>query len=122
VQSERLEAKKKPLAVLDNIIKGITTTKPDEDGKSEDLVMGMDFYDLTWKLVNLEEPMMTDVGLERLEEYIDAPLNPEGRGIKNAYTLIKEDGVHHIIGESRFNDYLVPFKKLMERELKKIIE
>lgn len=121
LQNERLESKKKPLAVLTNIINGITTTKPDENGNSEDLVMGMDFYDRNWKLVNLSEPLMTETGLERLEEYLDAPLNPEGRSIKNAYTLIKQDGIDHIIGENRFTDYLVPFKKIMERELKKII-
>jgi len=121
LQNERLESKKKPLAVLDNIIKGVTTTLPDEEGNTEDLVMGMDFYDRNWKLVNLSEPLMTETGLERLEEYLDTPLNPEGRGIKNAYTLIKQDGIDHIIGETRFTDYLVPFKKIMERELKKII-
>ena len=119
MQSERLEAKKKPLAVLDNIIKGITTTKPDKDGVSHDLVLGMEFYETTWKLVNLKEPMMTESGLERLDQYLDAPLNPEGRGIKNAYTLMKQDGINHIVGEQRYADYLVPFKKLMERELKK---
>lgn len=121
LQNERLEAKKKPLAVLTNIIQGITTTKPDENGESHDLILGMEFYDTTWKLVNLSEPLMTDTGLERIEEYIDVPLNPEGRSIKNAYTLIKQDGIDHIIGETRFNDYLVPFKKIMDRELKKII-
>jgi hypothetical protein len=63
---------------------------------------------------------MTETALARLEEYLDAPLNPEGRGIKNAYNLIKQDGIGHLIGESRFNEYLVPFKKLMERELKRI--
>ena len=120
MQNERLEAKKKPLAVLTNIIQGITTTKPDENGVSEDRVLGMEFYETTWKLVNLSEPLMTETALERLDAYLDAPLNPEGRGIKNAYNLIKEDGIGHLIGESRFDDYLVPFKKIMERELKKI--
>ena len=121
LQNERLEVKKKPLAVFTNIIHGITTTMPDENGNSEDLTMGMDFYDRNWKLVNLSEPLMTETALARLVEYLDVPLNPEGRSIKNAYTLIKQDGIDYIIGETRFNDYLVPFKKIMERELKKII-
>lgn len=121
LQQERLDTKNPPLAVLTNIINGITTTKPDEDGNSEDLVMGMDYYTNRWQLVNLSEPMMTETGLARIEEYMDAPLDPEGRGIKNAYTLIKQDGIDHIIGLHRFADYLIPFKKIMERELKKII-
>ena len=110
------------MAVLTNLLDGRTTIRDEKTSKFVDEVLGDSYFSNRWALVNLEEPMMTDVGLERLEEYLDAPLNPEGRGIKNAYTLIKEDGVHHIIGESRFNDYLVQFKKLMERELKKIIE
>ena len=118
---ERKEAKKKPLAVLTNLLEGRTTIRDEKTSKFVDEVLGDSYFSNRWALVNLEEPMMTDEGLERLEEYLDAPLNPEGRGIKNAYTLIKQDGVDHVIGESRFNDYLVPFKKLMERELKKII-
>jgi len=119
-QQERLSTKKKPLAVLDNIITG-TTTKLDENGDAIDHIMGMDFYDRNWKLVNLKEPMMTEVGLARLDEYLDATLDPEGRGIKNAYTLMKEDGIDDIVGEVRFADYLIPFKKLIDRELGKII-
>lgn len=119
-QQERLSNKKKPLAVLDSIITG-TTTKTNENGETVDHVMGMEFYERNWKLVNLKEPMMTETGLARLEEYLDATLDPEGRGIKNAYTLMKEDGIDRIVGESRYADYLIPFKKLMERELGKII-
>ena len=119
-QQERLSNKKKPLSVLDHIITG-TTTKLDENGETIDYVMGMAFYERNWKLVNLKEPMMTETGLARLEEYLDATLDPEGRGIKNAYTLMKEDGIDYIVGENRYADYLIPFKKLMERELGKII-
>ena len=118
LQEERKEVKKKPLGVLTNIIEGVTTTKPDENGESHDLVMGMDLYNRNWKLVNLKEPMMTEESLEQLELYLDAPLSPEGRSIKNVYTLMKEDGIDWIIGERRFAEYLIPFKKLMERELK----
>jgi len=121
IQEDRISKKKKPLAVLTNIIKGITTSKPDENGKSEDVIMGMNYYDNRWRLVNLREPMMTEVGLNRILEYIDNPLDPEGRGVKNAYTLIKEDGIDKIIGEHRFADYLIPFKKIMERELRKTV-
>jgi len=118
LQEDRKQVKKKPLGVLSNIIEGVTTTKPDEDGKSHDLVMGMELYNRNWKLVNLKEPMMTEEGLEQLELYLDAPLSPEGRSIKNVYTLMKEDGLDWLIGERRFAEYLIPFKKLMERELK----
>jgi 5'-3' exonuclease len=120
-QQDRLSNKKKPLAVLDHILRGVSTKKNKETGELEDIVLGMDLYDRNWKLVNLSEPMMTEIGLARLEAYLDAPLDPDGRGIKNAYTLIKEDGIDKIVGEVRFAEYLMPFKKLMERERKKLI-
>jgi 5'-3' exonuclease len=121
-QQARLSNKKKPLAVLDHILRGVTTTKNVNTGEIVDLVLGMELYDRNWKLVNLKEPMMTETGLSRLEAYLDAPLDPDGRGVKNAYSLIIEDGIDKIIGEHRFSDYLVPFKKLMNRERKKLIE
>jgi 5'-3' exonuclease len=120
IQSERKLVKKKPLGVIENILNGITTTKPDETGNSKDLVLGVKFYNTNWKLVNLSEPLLTESGLNRLDMYLDNPLNPDGRSIKNVYSLIKEDGIHHIIGEKRFETYLLPFKKLMEREKKLI--
>ena len=41
----------------------------------------------------------------------------EERGIKNAYTYMKRDGMDKQI-ESFSTNYLLPFKKLIERERK----
>jgi len=120
LQEERVSNKLKPLKVLTHILGGIST-KTDENGDTVDEVLGMDYYDLRWKLVDLSKPMMTEKSLELLNEYVDATLNPDDRGIKNVYTLMKEDGIDTEIGEFRYADYLMPFKKLMEREMKKII-
>lgn len=119
-QQERLDKKAKPLAVLTNILTG-TTTKLDKDGNVIDYIMGLDFYERNWKLVNLKEPMLNEAGLSRLEDYIDNVINPDNRSIKNVYRLMKEDGIDRIIGENRYGDYLIPFKKLIERELNKTI-
>ena len=32
--------------------------------------------------------------------------------------MLKDDGIDIMLGESRYNEYLLPFKKLMEREKK----
>lgn len=118
LQEERVSKKLKPLKTLTHILEGIST-KTDEDGNTIDEVLGMDYYDLRLKLVDLTKPMMTERSLELLNEYVDAKLNPDDRGIKNVYTLMKEDGIDTEIGEFRYADYLMPFKKLMEREMKK---
>lgn len=104
-QSERLSQKKKPLKVLDNIINGIT------DG-----VQGNKIYEINDKLVNLKKPILTETAINNLEGLIDGTLESSGRDIKNVLTFMKRDGLDKTIGEVRYPDYLMPFKKLEDRE------
>lgn len=107
LQEQRINNKLKPLKAFTNIVEGIT------DG-----VQGDKLYEINARLVDLGSPMMTQDGIEMLEQLIDSPLDPEHRSIKNAYIKMKRDGLDILIGEYRYTDYLIPFKKLMERELK----
>jgi 5'-3' exonuclease len=104
-QQDRLNQKKKPLAALTNIINGIT------DG-----IQGDKIYEINDKLVNLKKPLMTEQACGAMDELLELPLAGD-RSIKNAYTFMKRDGLDQIIGEW-YGDYLMPFKKLMEREKK----
>lgn len=108
LQSERVTNKQKPLQIFDNIIMGIT------EG-----VQGKNLYDINNKLVNLKNPMITEDVIDDLNMIIELPINPEGRDIKNAYQLMKEDGLDREI-HNNVSEYFLPFKKLIERE-KKII-
>lgn len=107
IQEGRIKDKKKPLKSLDNLIKGVG------DGSQGDKL-----YEINKKLVDLKTPLMTEDSIEEVDELLSSPLNPEGRSIKNAYRLLKSDGIDRVLGESRFTDYLIPFKKLIEREKK----
>lgn len=109
LQAERLENKKPPLKVLTNLIEGITTDKDKNEVK-----MGIDLYNRNRVLVDLSLPMMTEEAIGKLDVAKEG-LNPSGRGIKNAYALWKEDGLDVKVGNSGI-DYLMPFKKLSERE------
>ncbi len=104
-QEERIKAKKKPLAVLNNIINGIT------DG-----VQGDRIYEINNRLVNLKTPLMTENGIKSLEQLIDGTLDSSGRDIKKVLMFMERDGIDKSIGEVRYPDYLMPFKKLIERE------
>lgn len=104
LQETRLSEKKKPLAVLDNIINGIT------DG-----VQGDQLYEINKKLVDLKNPLLTESAIEEVNELIDNPLSDD-RSIKNVYKMLKDDGIDIMLGESRYDNYLLPFKKLIERE------
>jgi 5'-3' exonuclease len=106
LQDERLKNKEKPLQIFDNIINGIT------DG-----IQGKDLYVINDMLVNLKKPLLTEDAIELINDLIDLPINPNGREIKNAYRLIKEDGMDEKI-KNNIEEYFMPFKKLMARELK----
>lgn len=110
LQDQRLEEKKKPLKVLNNIINGVT------DGSQGDRL-----YEVNRRIMDLKRPLLTEGGLNELEGLISSSLDPEDRGIKNAYTKMKRDGIDYLVGEKRFSDYLMPFKKLMDREKRRFI-
>lgn len=104
-QEERVLNKLKPLKVLDNIINSIT------DG-----VQGKDIYEINEKLVNLKKPMLTEDGIKEFELLKNGSLLDSERNIKQIFDFMKEDGIDKSLGESRYEDFLTPFKKLIERE------
>jgi 5'-3' exonuclease len=106
IQEDRSIKKQKPLLALNNLINGVT------EG-----IQGKDFYKINKQLVDLKNPLITKSGIEAINELISLPINPENRSMKNAYSLMKRDGIDvRVINYSE--DYLLPFKKLMEREKK----
>ena len=107
IQKERKEVKKKPLVVLDNII-----------NKTTDSVLGDKIYEINYKLVDLKNPFMTKDGIRELELLIEGDLDPEGRSLKNVLSYMEKDGIKKLIGENRYENYLIPFKELIKREIK----
>jgi DNA polymerase-1 len=104
-QEARIEEKKKPLKVLDNIINSVT------DGVQKEKI-----YEINERLVNLSTPMMTDYGIRELEQLMEGTLDSSGRDLKNVLIMMKRDGLDEYLGEYRSSDYLIPFKKLIDRE------
>ena len=64
---------------------------------------------------------MTKDGTRELELLIEGDLDPEGRSIKNVLSYMEKDGLKRLIGEVRYENYLIPFKELIAREIKNII-
>ena len=104
-QLDRKEKKQKPLKVLDNIINCVT------DG-----VQGNKLYEINEQLVNLSKPLMTEDGIRELERLMDGTLDSSGRDLKNVLIMMKRDGLDKTIGDQRYPEYLIPFKKLIDRE------
>ena len=104
-QLKRIEEKKKPLKILDNIIHKVT------DGVQKDKI-----YEINERLVNLKAPFMTEDGLRELEQLTEGTLDSTGRDLKNVLIMMKRDGLDKTIGDVRYPDFLIPFKKLIDRE------
>ena len=106
-QEERIAQKQKPLKVLQNIIDAVT------DG-----VQGKKIYQINERLVNLSKPMMTTDGIRALELLKNGSLLPENREFTKVFEMMKSHGIDKEIGEYRYPEYLLPFKKLIDREIK----
>ena len=105
INDERVLNKQKPLKVLSNIVENVTTG-----------LQGKKIYEINEKLVNLKKPLLTDKVKNDLKELKEFDLDPEGRSMKNVYNMMKEDGIYNEI-KNYSEDYLLPFKKLVDREL-----
>jgi 5'-3' exonuclease len=103
-QADRIEKKQPPLKVLDNIIQGVT------DGVQKERV-----YEINQILVDLKQPLMTEAAIRELETANESEFGDD-RELRKVFTMMKEDGLDKAIGEPRYPEYLVPFKKLIGRE------
>lgn len=106
LNSQRIESKKKPLSALTNIVESVT------DG-----IQGKDLYKINKKLVDLTNPLISDSAMETVELLKHSSLDPDERGIKNVYNLMRRDGLDTRIANNA-SEYLFPFKELIEREKK----
>jgi 5'-3' exonuclease len=108
LQQERINSRKKPLKALDNIINRITTG-----------VQGKKIYEINHRLVDLKTPMITEEAIEKLNFLRESEIDFTDRDIKNVIIKMKQDGLEHIIGSDRYHEYLLPYKKLILREISK---
>lgn len=107
LQNQRTLAKLKPLKVLTNIINSVT------DG-----VQGDKIYEINSVLVDLRRPILTEDAVNQLEFLMDGQFTIADDNFKNVLMMMKTDGLKESIGATRYDEYLLPFKKLLERERK----
>jgi len=108
LQANRIENKQKPLKALTNIIESKTKG-----------IQGKNIYKINESIVDLNNPIINNKNIKLLEYYRKPIGDIEDRGIKNVYTFMKRDGMDREI-QSFSTNYLLPFKKLIEREKKEL--
>jgi len=101
------QQKKKPKA-LENIL----------TGKTKNGILGEEFYNTNMKIVDLENPLITDEGKELVEQIQTDTIDPTDRGYKNLMRLMMEDGLFKYLpkNDEAWVNFLRPFMKLTRKE------
>jgi 5'-3' exonuclease len=105
--NERIENKKKPLKVHENIINGVSNKEYDGD-----------FYEINKKIIDLKHPLLTNEAKEEMDSMRYAPQDPEDRTFGNLYKMINEDNIEELMSETKFSSFFNIFKRLQDKELK----
>ena len=104
---ERLKNKQKPLQVTENILNKVTLGS-----------QGEKIYEINDKIINLSNPLLTKEAKEELDNIMYAPLDPEGRDLKNIYQIIQENEMNDMLDEKKFGNLFAAFYKLIDTEKK----
>lgn len=69
-------------------------------------------------LINLNNPLLTNLVEDNLNSILNDKLNMLDRTIDNLFVMMKQDGLIARIGTQNINEYLLPFKKIINKEEK----
>lgn len=103
---ERKAEKKKPLKCLENALNNVT------DG-----CQGERLYEINEKIIDLSTPLLTDEAKNELDEIVCAPVDPEGRDIKNVYNIITRNGMHRLENENTFGKLFGLYERIRKKEI-----
>ena len=104
---ERVKNKQKPLQVTENILNKVTLG-----------CQGTDIYEINDKIINLSNPLLTKESIDELNMIMYAPLDPDGRDLKNIYMIIHENEMNDMLDENKFGNLFSAFDKLIDNEKK----
>lgn len=107
INEERQAQKKKPLQAILNLL------EPRTEGSQ-----GKNLYEINRKLMDLKSPLMVEEILDDLHCLMENAIIIKENAIKSVLTKMKQDGIYHLIGEHNIVDFLMPYKKIIEREKK----
>ena len=108
INDERIKNKQKPLKVLENVLKSVTTGS-----------QGDKLYEINEKLIDLKKHILLTKEAEKdLKEIVGAPLDPEGREYKDLYEIVRDNGMSDILKEDSFGRFFSDFAKLIDNEKK----
>lgn len=90
-------------------------------GVTKEGIFGEEFFIIAKKIIELDEPILTDEAKEDIINLISEKLDPEGRSYKNTMKMMMEDGIFKILPkyEDAWLNFMLPFLKLTTKEKNK---
>jgi 5'-3' exonuclease len=90
-------------------------------GKTKEGIFGDEFFIINQKLVDLDEPLLSDEDKELVSLYYTESMDPDGRGHRNLIRMMMEDGFFKYLpkGDDAWVSFLKPFLKLTRKEKSK---
>lgn len=84
-------------------------------------VLGDEFFRINRKIIELDNPFLTDIAKNDIKSLINDKLDVEGRSYKNAMKLMMEDGIFNILSKygSNWTNFINPFLRLTRKEKNK---
>jgi hypothetical protein len=91
-------------------------------GKTKRGILGEEFYTTNSKIVDLNNPLITDEGKQLVEQIHTDTIDPTDRGYKNLMRLMMEDGLFNYLpkNDEAWVNFLKPFMKLTRKEKRKL--
>jgi 5'-3' exonuclease len=110
-KAEKLLSERKTNVVLQNLL----------SGKTKEGIFGEEFFIINEKLVDLDNPLISEEGKELVQMYYSETLDPDGRGHRNLIRMMMEDGFFKFLpkGDDAWVNFLRPFLKLTRKEKNK---
>ena len=102
---DRASDKKKPLKCLENAVNGVTNG-----------CQGDKLYEINEKIIDLSTPLLTEEAKSELDEIYNAPLDIEGRDLKNVYSIITRNTMHRLENENTFGRLFGLFERIKKKE------
>ena len=110
-KSEQLFNENKDNNILKNILSGLT-----KEG-----ILGEEFFNMNTKIIDLNDPLLTDYAKETIHQLYNDSIDTEGRSYKNVMKLMMEDGFFNLLPKSDDSiiKFLTPFLRLTRIEKNK---
>ena len=87
-------------------------------GKTKEGIFGDEFYVINTKLVDLDDPLLSEEEKELVKLYYSESMDPDGRGHRNLIRMMMEDGLFQFLpkNDEAWVYFLKPFLKLTRKE------